>query len=41
MRVIHGAMYNEIMFITKEYFMDILSNALSDAQGVSSIRVLY
>ena len=26
-------MHNEIMLITKEYFMDILSNALSDAHG--------
>ena len=30
---IRGAMHNEIMLITKEYFMDILSNVLSDAQG--------
>ena len=32
-RVIQGAMHNEIMFITKEYFMDVLSDALSDAYG--------
>jgi len=31
--VIRGAMRNDIMLNTKEYFMDILSNALSDAHG--------